>query len=90
MTHEELLVLPGGDVRPPPQFVHDCDPAKEYVPAAQLPVQDAVVNPEVAPYVPAGQLVHDEEPTVEYVPAAQLVHCVLKVLPTVDVVPAGH
>jgi hypothetical protein len=53
-------------------------------------VQDAVVNPEVAPYVPAGQLVHDEEPTVEYVPAAQLVHCVLKVLPTVDVVPAGH
>jgi len=55
-----------------------------------VPVQDAVVNPEVAPYVPAGQLMHDEEPTVEYVPAAQLVHCVLKVLPALDVVPAGH
>jgi hypothetical protein len=37
-----------------------------------VPVQDAVVNPDVAPYVPAGQLMHDEEPAVEYVPAAQV------------------
>jgi hypothetical protein len=75
---------------PAGQLVHDEEPTVEYVPAAQVPVHDAFVNPEVAPYVPAGQLVHDEEPTVEYVPAAQLVHCVLKVLPAVDVVPAGH
>ena len=39
-----------------------------------MPVHDAFVKPDVAPYVPAGQLVHDEEPAVEYVPAAQLVH----------------
>ena len=39
-----------------------------------MPEQDAVVKPDVAPYVPAGQLVHEEEPAVEYVPAAQLVH----------------
>ena len=37
-----------------------------------MPEQDAVVKPDVAPYVPAGQLVHEEEPAVEYVPAAQV------------------
>ena len=44
------------------------DPAVEYEPAEQVPVQAAVGKPAVAPQVPAGQSVH----------------AVLTVLPAVD------
>ena len=59
------------------------DPAVEYEPAEQVPVQAAVGKPAVAPQVPAGQSVH-AAPASEYLPAGQSVHAVLTVLPASD------
>ena len=59
------------------------DPAVEYEPAEQVPVQAAVDKPAVAPQVPAGQSIQAAPPS-EYLPGAQSVHAVLTVLPAVD------
>ena len=59
------------------------DPAVEYEPAEQVPVQAAVDKPAVAPQVPAGQSIQAAPPS-EYLPAAQSMHAVLTVLPTGD------
>jgi hypothetical protein len=45
------------------------DPAGHAYPAAQFPVQVAVVSPAVDPNVPAGQSVQAPAPASEYLPA---------------------
>jgi len=86
--HALLDVLPGGDVWPAGQSEHKDEPAVEYLPAGQVPEQEAVVNPEYEPSVPAGQGVQDDEPLLlEYVPAGQSEH---EDEPAVEYLPAGQ
>jgi hypothetical protein len=76
----ELVMLPEGDEKPAEQEaqtlelvkVFEVAPARAYLPAGQVivPLQVAVVNLVVDPYVPAGQLEQLVDPAVEeYVPA---------------------
>jgi hypothetical protein len=65
-------VLPGSDVNPAGQSVQIEDPSVEYFPAGQVPEQDAVCNPLVAPHVPAGQSVQEDAPAREYFPRPQV------------------
>ena len=65
-------MLPGSDVNPAGQSVQIEDPSVEYFPAGQVPEQDAVCNPLVAPHVPAGQSVQEDAPAREYFPRPQV------------------
>jgi hypothetical protein len=48
------------------------DPATHAYPAVQLPLQDALVRPDVAPKVPAGHALHMPAPAREYCPATHI------------------
>ena len=52
------------------------------------PLQVALVNPVVLPYVPAGQLRHEEAFDKEYLPRPQIVQPPALVVPELVTVPA--
>jgi hypothetical protein len=59
---------------PAGQSVQEDDPAVEYLPSPQVPVQEALVKPVVAPQVPPGQLLQVEALANAYFPRGQIVH----------------
>jgi hypothetical protein len=65
------------------------DPETHAYPAVQFPVHDALVSPDVAPYVPAGHALHTPAPAREYCPALQMA-AVGDTLPAAHAYPGVH
>jgi hypothetical protein len=66
---------------PAGQSVQEDDPAVEYLPSPQVPVQEALVKPAVAPHLPAAQSVHVDAPAKAYFPIGQIVHPAAREVP---------